>query len=210
MNKDPMTNLTYGVYIISSKYRNKTNACIINSCIQVAMDPTRVAISLMNTHYTRKLIKESGVFCISVLDETCPFDLIKQLGYQSGRDIDKLKDIPTFNDINGVPCILRNSCASLSVKVTDYINLDSHTVFIGKVKDCKILSDNKPLTYAYYQENLMPKDEESDSHADSSDRKIIGWRCQICGYEYWDPVIPDDFMCPVCGSPREDFVPIYE
>jgi rubredoxin len=51
------------------------------------------------------------------------------------------------------------------------------------------------------------------------------WRCMVCGYVY-DPVegdplgnipagtsfesLPDDWICPMCGSPKSDFEPIEE
>lgn len=237
MNKNPISKLTYGVYIVSSKYRDKANACVIDTCMQVGTNPDRIAISLMNTNYTKKIIKESGVFCVSILDETCPFGLIYHFGYKKGVDMDKFADIPAVNDINGVPYVLSNSCAYISAKVVEYINLGSHTIFIGKVKDSGLLNNNKPLTYDIYQSMVKPQlntDRDNSPNISSdmpasampetksvqtetatiddknSNKKIIGWRCTICGYEYDKPELPDDFTCPVCGHPKEDFEPIYE
>ena len=31
------------------------------------------------------------------------------------------------------------------------------------------------------------------------------WRCRICGYEYVGEELPEDFICPVCKHPAEDF-----
>lgn len=205
MTKNPISTLTYGMYIVSTKKGAKSNACVINTCFQVSTDPDRIAISLMNSNYTRKLIKESGVFCVAVLDETCPFGLIHHFGYKSGKDIDKFSDVPAFSDINEVPCIISNACATISAKVVECINLGSHTVFIGKIKDSKLLNDKKPLTYATYQAKVKPKPIETEP-----EREIIGWRCQICGYIYDSPELPEDFACPVCGHTKEDFEPIYQ
>ena len=46
--------------------------------------------------------------------------------------------------------------------------------------------------------------EESTETTESS-KKIVGWRCKICGYEYQGPELPPDFLCPLCGHPAEDF-----
>ena len=43
-----------------------------------------------------------------------------------------------------------------------------------------------------------------------ADKKIVAWRCTVCGFVYNDPVLPDDYLCPVCGQPSSDFVPVYE
>ncbi|MCQ5134495.1 flavin reductase, partial [Coprococcus eutactus] len=69
------------------------NGCIINTCIQVAKNPTRVALSVLNTNYTCDLLKESGVFALSVLDQQCTIDSIKHFGFQSGRDLAKIEGI---------------------------------------------------------------------------------------------------------------------
>lgn len=230
MSKNALENITYGLYILSSKYHDDASGCIIDACIQAGMNPDRIAISVMKDNYTRKLIKKSGVFCISILEEDCPFELIKHFGFQSGRDVDKFKGLTTFTGINDVPCILSNVCATICAKVVDRIELESHTIFIGEVVEQKHLSDARPLTYAYYQTNIKPKSEDVDQSDDNdksedhpavydsssksgstnNKEKIIGWRCNKCGFVYSDPVLPDDYTCPVCGNPCGDFVEVYE
>lgn len=196
--------LTYGMFIVSAKKWDKTGGCVINTCIQVSTDPECILISLMNSDYTRDLIKKSGYFCVAILDETTPFELIKHFGFQSGRDVDKFRNIPSFNDIYDNPCVLSNACAYISAKVTESINLGSHTLFVGKVKDSKLLNENRPLTYAEYHLNVKPQPQKE------VEKEIVGWRCQICGYIYDGPVLPDDFVCPNCGHYAEDFEPIYK
>ena len=31
------------------------------------------------------------------------------------------------------------------------------------------------------------------------------WRCSVCGYEHVGDELPDNFKCPICGRPKEDF-----
>ena len=84
------------------------------------------------------------------------------------------------------------------------MDLGSHTMFIAEIDDMKVLSDNAPLTYADYHANVKPKQEVK------TDKKIVGWRCKICGYVYKEAEMPDDYKCPMCGHPKDDFEPIYE
>lgn len=110
MDKKAIYSLSYGIFMLSTKLGDKANGCIINTCIQVANNPTRVAISVLNTNYTCDLLKESGVFALSVLDEQCTFDSIKHFGFQSGRDVDKFrrnKDAGGYqrNPIHGLVCL---------------------------------------------------------------------------------------------------------
>ena len=193
--------LSYGVFVLTTK----TNGCITNTCIQVANSPTRVAISVLNTNYTCDLIKEHGVFAISILDETTTFETIQHWGYQSGRKVDKLEGLELPKDTNGVIYIPWQTTAYISCKVVESHELGSHTLFIGEVEDANILSGKKPLTYADYQDHVKPKPKDI-----VQEKKIVAWKCKICGYVYEGATLPDDYLCPLCGHPKEDFEPIYE
>lgn len=208
MDSKSFYNLSYGVFILGAKSNDRINACVTNTCIQVASDPARVAISVLNKNLTCDFIKESGEFTLSVLDNTCTFDLIKRFGMSSGRNTDKFAGFDFKTTKDGLPFIERSTCSIFQCKVLSKQDLGSHTLFIAQVEEAEVLSKNPPLTYADYQKNLKPKP-AGISPADS-DRKIIGWRCKICGYEYKGSELPKDFTCPLCGHPADDFEPIYE
>lgn len=67
MDKKAIYNLSYGVFMVSTKAGEVANGCITNTCIQVAGNPVRIAISVLNSNYTCDLIKESGIFAVSIL-----------------------------------------------------------------------------------------------------------------------------------------------
>ena len=204
MDKKALYSLSYGVFMLATKADGIANGCITNTCIQVANSPTRVAISVINANYTCELLKKSGLFTLSLLDESCSFDTIRYFGMQSGRDVDKLKDIPLPTDDAGVPYMGWGACAVISGRVVQSIDLGSHTMFIAEVTDAKMLGDNAPMTYAYYQSEVKPKPEKKDTS-----RRIVGWRCKICGYVYEGEKLPEDYACPLCGHGPEDFEPVY-
>ena len=205
MDKKALYSLSYGVFMLSTKAGEKVNGCITNTCMQVANSPTRVAISVINANYTCELIKQSKVFALSLLDQTCTFETIKHFGFQSGRDVNKFENMKVPTDTNGIPYLGWQACAVISCKVVDSQDLGSHTLFIAEVEDAKVLSENAPLTYADYQNKVKPKPE-----AKATDKKIVGWRCKICNYVYEGSELPTDFTCPLCGHGAEDFEPIYE
>lgn len=207
MDNKALYKLSYGVFFLASKGKtnNKANGCITNTCIQVANSPTRVAVSVLNTNYTCGLIKESGVFTISLLDETTTFETIKHWGFQSGRNVDKLEGLNLPTDINGVVFLPWQTTAVISCKVIEKHELGSHTLFIAEVVDAKVLSEKNPLTYSDYQNNLKPK-----SQSPAKENKIIGWKCKICGHIYNGNTLPEDYLCPICGHSKDDFEPIYE
>lgn len=205
MDNKALFKLSYGVFVLSSKSGDKVNACITNTCIQAANDPVRIAISVLNTNLTCDYIKDSGVFSVSVLDKTCIFDTVKHFGMQSGRDVNKFEGVKLPIDLNGVPYLPWSTNSVLSAKVLESIDLGTHTLFIAEVVDMKVLSDNEPLTYADYHKDLKPKPQKIDEK-----KKIVGWKCKICGFVYEGEKLPEDFICPLCGHSADDFEPIYE
>lgn len=204
MDNKALYDLTYGVFMLSAKEGDKVNGCIINTGIQVASNPARIAISCINANLTCEYIKKSKVFTLTVLDQSCTFQTISHFGMQSGRNVNKFEDFECPSDINGLPYLGWQSCAVISCHVVEMFDLGSHTLFVAEIDDAVKLSDNMPLTYAFYQNNLKPK-----SPKVNSERKIVAWKCKICGYVFEGSELPKDFICPVCGHDVSDFEPIY-
>lgn len=146
--------LSYGLYVLSTVSGEKKNGCIIDACIQVANDPERVLVSVQNRNFTCDMIRKSGKFTISILDKTVTANTIEHFGYQSGRDVDKFEDIQNPVDKMGVPYLNWQTCAVLSCKVVSSENLGSHTTFIAEIVSSDVISNNEPVTYAYYRERL--------------------------------------------------------
>ena len=204
MDPKALFNISYGIFLLGVKFDGKVNACITNTCMQVANDPVRIAISVINNNLTCKMIKDSGSFALSILDKSTGFDIIKNFGYQSGRNTEKFDGQDYSLDRNDNPYLNHHVCSLISAKVTESRDLGTHTLFIAEIQDAKILGSGEPLTYSYYQSNIKPKTTVSAS------KKIVGWRCKICGYVHNSSELPSDFICPLCGHPAEDFEPIYE
>ena len=205
MDNKALFSLQYGVFILGTQSNGKINACVTNTCMQVAADPVRIAISVINSNLTCQMIKDSGVFTLSILDKKTSFETIKRFGYQSGKNVDKFQDFTGYSmDQNGCPYLSSQICALISAKVVAAQDLGSHMLFTAEVIDAKIMSREEPITYAYYQSYIKPKP------AAPTSGKIIGWRCKICGYVHNSPELPSDFACPLCGHPADDFEPIYE
>jgi len=40
----------------------------------------------------------------------------------------------------------------LEVELIDSVDVETHTVFIGRVVDAQMVRDGEPMTYAYYHE----------------------------------------------------------
>ena len=202
MDKKAMYKLTYGLFVLTANENGKDNGCIINTAIQAAGDPNQVSISVSKQNYTHDMIKRTGKFTVSSITEKADFSLFKRFGFQSGKDTDKFQGFDGWmRGINGVTYITESTNAYISVEVEKSVDLGSHTLFIGKVTDMEVLSDDKSVTYEFYQSNIKPKPEK----VDTTPKGETVWRCIICGYEYVGEELPEDFICPWCKHPASDF-----
>ena len=137
---------------------DQDNGCIINTCVQVAGDPTRLMISCQMGNLTREIIEKTGKFNISVLTEDVPFETIRHFGMQSGRDVDKFADFPGVErSCNGLYYLTENVNAMFSCEVKEKKDLGSHMMFIGEVVESKVLGKGAPCTYAHYHKAIRPK-----------------------------------------------------
>ena len=202
MDKRAMYKLTYGLFVLTANENGKDNGCIINTAIQAAGDPNQVSISVSKQNYTHDMIVRTGKFTVSSITEKADFSLFKRFGFQSGKDTDKFQGFDGWmRGINGVTYITESTNAYISVEVEKSVDLGSHTLFIGKVTDMEVLSDDKSVTYEFYQSNIKPKPEQ----VGTTPKGETVWRCIICGYEYVGEELPEDFICPWCKHPASDF-----
>lgn len=196
MNNAAMFKLSYGLYVLSAKDGAKDNGCIINTAAQVTTTPNRITIAVNKQNYTHDMIKATGIFNVSMLDETVPFDVFKTFGFQSGRDADKFQEVAFERSANGIAYVKDHTAAFISGKVVSEVDLGTHTLFLADVTDGEMLSGKEAVTYSYYQSNIKPKPEAV---------KKTGYRCKICGYVYEGEPLPEDFICPICKHGAIDF-----
>ena len=137
---------------------DQDNGCIINTCVQVANEPTRIAISCQSENLTKEMIERTGVFNVSVLSEDVPFETIRHFGMQTGREVRKLDSwADAKRSHNGLLYLTENTNAMFSCKVVDKKDLGSHMMFIGEVTESKVLSKAPSCTYAHYHKAIKPK-----------------------------------------------------
>ena len=150
MNSKALHKVGYGVYIVSSKTNKKFNGQIANTVFQISSEPPTIAISINKQNLTHEFIMESKVFTVSILSQETPMKFIGLFGFKSGRGLDKFKETNHKIGITGAPVVLDNAIAYLEAEVINSIDVETHTVFFGKVVDADILDDKEPMTYAYY------------------------------------------------------------
>jgi len=152
MNLKALYNLGYGLYVVCSRKGDKFNGQIANTVIQVTSEPPAVAVCINKTNLTHEFIEESRVFTASVLSQDTPLSFIGNFGFKSGRDTDKLEGINYITGETQAPIVTDNSLAYLEVRVTQEVDVGTHTIFIGELVGADVLKEGEPMTYAYYHQ----------------------------------------------------------
>jgi flavin reductase (DIM6/NTAB) family NADH-FMN oxidoreductase RutF/rubredoxin len=230
VDKTTLHKISYGLYVISSKKGNKSNGQIANALFQVTSEPPTIAVSINKKNLTHEYITDSNVFTVSILNKDTPLPFIGTFGFKSGRDVDKFKNVTYKQGKTKAPIVLDHTLAYLEAEVIDKIDVGTHTIFIGKIQDAAVLSQEPVMTYEYYhvvKGGLSPKsaptynsDVDKQTEIKKEDVKMVEYVCTVCGYVY-DPAkgdpdsgiapgtafkdLPADWVCPVCGAGKKAF-----
>lgn len=228
MNRKALHKLSYGVYVVTSGGEARCNGQIANAVMQVTSEPPTLAVCINKQNFTHELIRESRVFTVSVLSKNTPLSLIGVFGFNCGRNMDKFKGVNYNIGKTGARIVVDYTVAYMEARVVNELDVGTHTVFIGEVVDAEVLSDDEPLTYAFYHEAkngstpltaptyLRPDEQKRRAEA----AEMAKYRCIVCGYVY-DPEkgdadagvkpgtpfesLPPNWVCPICGAPKDQF-----
>ncbi len=195
-----MFKIGYGLYVVTCSVGEKDNGLIVNTVTQVTNTPNRIAVTINKQNYSHHIIRQTNKMNVNCLSIDAPFKVFEQFGFQSGRNVDKFADCENITkSANGLIVLPRYINAFMSLEVEQYIDLDTHGMFICKVTEARTINDKETMTYTYYQDNVKPKPKTNG---------VKGFVCKICGYIYEGETLPDDFICPLCKHGAADFEPI--
>jgi flavin reductase (DIM6/NTAB) family NADH-FMN oxidoreductase RutF/rubredoxin len=218
MNLEAFFKMTYGIYLVSSKSGEQLCGYIANTVFQVTADPPQIAISCHKNNISAKIIEESGVFSVSVLDKETDAGLIGLFGYQTGNEDKKFDRVNYTYGVTGTPIILSHSIAYFECEVVDKFDVGTHLLFIGKVVGNKLLeADKDPLTYDFFRSELklmaperaptyidkakLQKEKDMQKPVDDTNKNLgPNYACTECGYVYY-PAVGDDSQGISPGTP---------
>ena len=203
-NKNDLTalfNIGYGLYVVTTNDGQRDNGLIVNTVSQITNTPNRIAVTINKQNYSYHTIRKTGILNVNCLDVTAPFSVFQRYGFQSGRTADKFEGVETLRSDNGLRFLPKFINSFMSLKVEDYVDLDTHGMFICTVTEARVMSDAETMTYTYYQKNVKPKPQVEGKK---------GFVCKVCGWIYEGDELPEDIICPLCKHGAVDFEPIGE
>lgn len=137
-----MTHLWAPMAVVTSAWEGKHNAqiAVAISAASIVLDKPRMAIKIQKRNLTHDLIHNSGVFALNFL-RTDQVELIPALGLVSGREVDKLADVPYQLGPSGSP-VLERCWGYMDCRVVNALDGGDLTCFIGDVLEGDTFSES--------------------------------------------------------------------
>jgi len=138
--------MTYGIYVLTSSYKDEINGMIASWVSQVSYDPLLIMVAVHPNRYSHSLVAKSGCFALHVLAA----DQSQLLSRFKGPDPKaKFSSIQWQRGRTGCP-VLKECSAYFECRVAAEYTPGNHTLFIGQVLEARMLTDGKALTSLDY------------------------------------------------------------
>ena len=154
---DLLRNLTTPVVAITCARAGQRNGMISDGAIRASIVPDvpRLVVRVHKWHFTHEIVSETGRFALHLL-HAGQADTVTKLGFSSGRDGDKLADIPHHLGATGCP-ILEDCYAWFDCTVINHMETGIATIFLGQVMDVGRGRGEEVLTPARLRSALPPE-----------------------------------------------------
>jgi flavin reductase (DIM6/NTAB) family NADH-FMN oxidoreductase RutF len=149
-----LRSFTTPVVAITAEREGKRNGMISDAAMRASIVPDvpRLMILVHKFNYTHDMIFDTGRFAVHALHRG-QFELIERLGFESGRDRDKLADVPHRLGTLGCP-ILVDCWAWFECRVINVMDTGSSTCFLGAVVELGRGPGKEIMSPGYMRANL--------------------------------------------------------
>lgn len=149
--------MSYGLYVVSAEADGTKAGCVVNTAVQVTAEPIRMTVAVHKDNVTSGAIAKAGAFTVTAINQTADMPYIGNFGFRSSDTYDKFEKYETAISEVGSPYCPEHACAVYACKLIDSVDVGTHYLFVGEVVQAERLSDEPPLTYAYYHSTLKGK-----------------------------------------------------
>ena len=146
-----------GLYVVSAQAGEDVGACIINTGLQLTSEPLQVQVVVNKQNHTEGVIERAGHFALTAITQEADMPYIGRFGFRTSTNFEKFGGIEKRTTILGDPYTPACAACVLACEVVQTLDVGTHMILVGEVKDAEVLSDVAPLTYAYYHGTLKGK-----------------------------------------------------
>ena len=149
-------NLAYGMYVLTTREDSKDYGCLVNTAMEVSRNPGRIAVCLVKRNMTHDVLLRTGIFNLCAMTEDTPYDLFRRFGMTSSRKTDKFADFPHLGrSSNGLAYLTDYANMYLSAEVVETIDLGDHMLFIGRITEDVVLSNDATCTLDHFTKHIQ-------------------------------------------------------
>lgn len=134
-----------GVTLVTSHDGGRPHGMTVSSFTSISLDPPLILVSLENGSRTHRLVRQSGAFAVSILEET-QGDLADCFAGRVPDEGDRFAGVPYTTAETGAP-IPKGCLAYLDCRLVSTHAAGNHTLFIGEVVAARVRRAGRPLLY---------------------------------------------------------------
>ncbi len=133
--------MTYGIYGLTTFYKDEINGMIASWVSQVSYEPLLIMVAVHPNRYSHHLIEQSGCFTLHVLTRD-QSDFLSR--FKGSITKDKFTGIQWQRGATGCP-VLKNCMAYFECKVKTKYVPGNHTLFFREVIKARVVTEGEPL-----------------------------------------------------------------
>lgn len=157
MDATALHRFSSGLYVVSAQAGEDVGACLVNTGMQLTSEPLQVQVVVNKGNHTESVLRAAGHFALTMVSERADMPFVGRFGFRTSADFDKFAGIACERTGLGDPYTPECASAMLACRVVQTLDVGTHTLFVGEVVDAQVLSDDAPMTYAYYHTVLKGK-----------------------------------------------------
>lgn len=142
-----MRQMTYGIYVLTTRNGSDINGMIASWVSQVSFDPPLILVAVHPNRYSHTLITQSRIFALHSLSREQK-DLLAR--FKGPDPAAKFSSIAWHDGATGCP-ILDDCIGCLECRVTQTLSPGNHTLFIGEVVNAEFNGEKTPLSTLDYE-----------------------------------------------------------
>jgi flavin reductase (DIM6/NTAB) family NADH-FMN oxidoreductase RutF len=148
-----MAHMTYGIYILTTRFEDAINGMVASWVSQVSYDPPLVMAAVHPNRYSHDLLAQSGCFALHVLSRDQKELLAR---FKGPNALKKFASIDWKYGVTGAP-ILTDCIGCMECRIIDRLSPGNHTLFIGEVVHAVFSAEGTPLCTLDYEGSYVGK-----------------------------------------------------
>ena len=139
--------MTYGIYVLTTRFENAINGMIASWVSQASYDPPLFMVAVHPDRYSHDLLTKSGYFALHILARNQK-DLLRRF---KGPDVrEKFSSIAWKEGVTGCP-VLMDCIGCIECRIIQSMAPGNHTLFIGEAVSAVFNDEQTPLCTLDYE-----------------------------------------------------------